>query len=75
MQPIIITVLVLLVWKLSDVVIRLENYSYAGAVQMCYEAANYGSDIAARDRREKCLRATQTRTSNAYHLLYALGLL
>lgn len=71
----IIAVLLVLVWRLSETVIRLENYSHGGQVGMCYEAADYTKDIAARDRRERCLRQTQTRTNPLWHLAYALGLI
>lgn len=72
---IVVAVLAMLVWRLSETVIRLENYSYGGQIGMCYEAADYPKDVSARDRREKCLRQTETRTSPLWHLAYALGLI
>ncbi len=66
--------IVLVVW-LALTTIRLEQYSYNGQLQNCYEAGDYSKDIALRDKREKCLRETNPRTSDWYHLLYALGLI
>lgn len=71
----VIAALLALIWKLSEVVIRLESYSYAGQVGVCYESADYTKELAARERREACLRQTETRTSRLWHLLYALGVL
>jgi hypothetical protein len=62
------------VW-LGVTVIRLENYRYAGAAGSCYEAADYSKDMLARARREACLQQTETRTSGAWHLVYALRLM
>lgn len=69
----ILLMLVGVIWKLSSAVIRLENRSYASLVGLCYEPLDYTKDPVAQLRREKCLDTVQTRTSDWWHLWYALG--
>jgi H+/Cl- antiporter ClcA len=69
---VIVLILVGVIWKLLAVVIRHENHWYASIVGLCWEAADCSKDLDARERREKCLDRADTRTSDWWHLWYAL---
>lgn len=70
LKNIVIIILLICVFVLARAVIRLENYHYASVVGMCSE---YRADDPLQPvQRQQCLNNTQTRTSDLWHLFYAL---
>lgn len=67
-------VLSLVILALLQVVVRLENFHYASWTGACLEeGVVYAGNPEANAERNKCLEQEETRTSDVWHLYYALG--
>lgn len=70
-KNIVIFVLATLVIWLTVIVVNLENFHYATTVGMCSEFK--ADDPYHLVKRHNCLHSTETRTSQLWHLFYALA--
>jgi hypothetical protein len=70
MAKIVIAMLFVLILWFAAVIVRLENFRYATMIGACSCEEVRSAEV--RERYE-CLKRQQTRTSSAWHLLYALS--
>ena len=69
-NAVIAVLLALLIW-FGSAIIRLERYHYASMLGLC----DQHSGELLRAKRQECLKHTETRTNDAWNLLYGLGIL
>jgi hypothetical protein len=72
LERVVIGVLVAGLLWFGSVIVRLENVHYAARLGICDYGDGAGEPLRAIVERNRCYDTTETRTSAAWHLYYAL---